>query len=104
MPERERESFVCLVVKEGAKFIEVCVTMKKQEYSPKKRRKTELVAVAEEQGERVQAGQPFERTQELVGPRSTFRIITIDGGKTLNAELSMPRLCVSLCICAYVCG
>jgi hypothetical protein len=38
--------------------------------------------------------QPFERTQEPVDARSTFRIVTIDGGKTLNAELSIPRLCL----------
>jgi hypothetical protein len=80
------------------------VNMKKEEYSPKKRRNTKCVMAVEEQGERRQAGQPFERTQELVGARSSFRIITIDGGKTLNAELPMPRLCVSLCMFAYLCG
>jgi hypothetical protein len=78
--------------------------MEKQEYSPKKRGKTEVVVAVEEQGERLQAGQPFERTQELDldGARSTFRIITIDGGKTLNAELPMPRLCCLMYVCLCV--
>ena len=29
--------------------------------------------------------------QELVGAQFTFRVITIDGGKTLNIELPIPR-------------
>ena len=66
--------------------------MKKDDYSPNKRRKLELEIAAEEQGERRWAGQPFERAHELADTRSTFRIVTIDGGKTLNAELTIPRL------------
>ena len=43
--------------------------------------------MAEEQGVQTQ-----ERAQELVGTRLTFRIVTVDGGETLNAELPIPRL------------
>ena len=40
-------------------------------------------AMIEEQGVHAQ--------QELVGAQFTFRVITIDGGKTLNIELPIPR-------------
>jgi hypothetical protein len=60
---------------------------------PNKRRKPMLAAPVQEQAERGKAEQPFERMQKLVEARSTFLIVTIDGGKTLNAELPMPRLC-----------
>ena len=64
-------------------------------HSPDKRRKTAVAVAVEEQGERKSPEQPFERIQELVDVRSTFRIVTIDGGKTLNAELPIPRyVCV----------
>ena len=66
--------------------------MKKDDYSPNKRRKLELEIAAEEQGEWRWAGQTFGRTYELASARPTFRIVTIDGGKTLNAELPIPRL------------
>ena len=65
--------------------------MKEKELPPIKRRKILPVAV-EEQGEQAQ-----EKAEELVDTRFTFRIVTIDGGKTLDAELSIPRLCMSLC-------
>jgi hypothetical protein len=32
-----------------------------------------------------------------IGTQSTFHIVSIDGGKTLNAELPLPRLFV-LCL------
>ena len=64
-----------------------------EQHSPK-RRKTQTTALAvtvEEKGQRWSVGKPFERTQDLDCSPSTFRIVTIDGGKTLNAELSILR-------------
>jgi hypothetical protein len=43
--------------------------------------------MTQEQGVQAQ-----ERVQELASTQSTFRIVSIDGGKTLNAELPIPRL------------
>ena len=60
--------------------------MKEKERTPIKRRKTSPVMV-EQQGVQAQ-----ERKQEVVGTRSKFRIVTIDGGKTLNIQLPIPRL------------
>jgi hypothetical protein len=72
--------------------------MKKEDYSPNKRRKLELAIAAEEQGEWRWAGQPFEQTYDLAAARPTFRIVTIDGGTTLNAELPIPRLTLWVCV------
>ena len=65
--------------------------MKEEQYSPNKRSKTTLSVLVEGQGERGREGQPFERTQELVDSRTSFRIVTVDGGKTLDIELPLPK-------------
>jgi hypothetical protein len=66
--------------------------MKEDERTPIKRTKTTPGKV-EEQAVLIQ-----ERAQELVGTRFTFRVVTIDGGKTLNVELPIKRL-VDMRIC-----
>ena len=57
-----------------------------EENESMKRRKTTPVMV-EEQGEQAQE----KAAEELVDTRFTFRIVTVDGGKTLDIELPIPR-------------
>ena len=56
-----------------------------------KRRKVDSAAMAEEEGGQ-QTGRKFcELKTEPVGEQFTFRVVSIDGGKTLDAEFPMTR-------------
>ena len=63
--------------------------IKQDQHPPNKKMKLTLAGLVQ---------QPFEQTQKPVEERSTFRIVTIDGGKTLSAELTIPRLCLWPCV------